>query len=134
MARKSLEELTLQDGFLFRRVFLDKQVCKAFIKALLGKEVGEIEDVVAELDSATESPENKGVRFDIYIKGSSEIIAVEMQVRDQHNLAERSRVYNSHLTTRAAVAGDREYRRVKDTYVIFICLFDPFGDGFPIYR
>lgn len=130
---KELHELGIADNFLFRKVFLDKEVCKAFFKALLGKEVIDVQSITAELDSSPEHPENRGVRFDIFIEGTTDVAAVEMQVVDDKNLPVRTRVYQSHLTTRAAMAGDKKYRNVKDTYLVFICNFDPLGEEMPVY-
>lgn len=49
----------------------------------------------------------------------------------QKFLPKRSRYYHDQIDMDALLAGD-SYENLPDTYVIFICDFDPFGDG--LYR
>ena len=56
---------------------------------------------------------------------------MEMQVTLQKFLPKRSRYYHDQIDMDALLAGD-SYENLPDTYVIFICDFDPFGDG--LYR
>ena len=51
---------------------------------------------------------------------------MEMQVTLQKFLPKRSRYYHDQIDMDALLAGD-SYENLPDTYVIFICDFDPFG-------
>ena len=51
-----------------------------------------------------------------------------MQVRNKDNLPKRSRYYHSQIDMELISTGT-DYKELPDTYVIFICNFDPFGFG-----
>lgn len=56
---------------------------------------------------------------------------VEMQVERKPALGKRSRYYQSQMDMEMLLTGE-DYTELPNTYVIFICDFDPFGDG--LYR
>ena len=71
-------------------------------------------------------PEYKGVRLDVYAKDENNTrYNVEMQVLKQPALGRRSRYYQSHMDMDLLVKGC-EYAELPDSYVIFLCDFDPF--------
>ena len=83
-----------------------------------------------ELDT---DPENKGVRLDVYVRdGRGTVYDVEMQSSDTRELPQRTRYYHALMALDQIGRGER-YSRLKDAYVIFICDFDPFGDGRRVY-
>lgn len=57
---------------------------------------------------------------------------VEMQVRKKKSLGKRSRYYHSQMVTEYLESGE-EYETIPDTFVIFVCDFDPFGEGLYCY-
>lgn len=76
--------------------------------------------------------EYHGVRLDVYAADANRTrFNVEMQVTLQKFLPKRSRYYHDQIDMDALLTGD-SYENLPDTYVIFICDFDPFGDG--LYR
>ena len=76
--------------------------------------------------------EYHGVRLDVYADDAEKRrFNVEMQVTLQKFLPKRSRYYHDQIDMDALLAGD-SYENLPDTYVIFICDFDPFSDG--LYR
>ena len=75
----------------------------------------------------------KGIRMDVYADdgkngGEGTLYNVEMQQRDEYNISKRSRYYQSAMDIDALARGV-DYSELKNTYIIFICLFDPFGKG-----
>ena len=52
---------------------------------------------------------------------------VEMQVRKKAALGKRSRYYQSQMDMEILLSGE-DYAEIPDTYVIFLCDFDPFGE------
>lgn len=77
-------------------------------------------------------PEYKGVRLDVYAKDEKQTrYNVEMQVERKPALGKRSRYYQSQMDMEMLLTGE-DYTELPNTYVIFICDFDPFGDG--LYR
>ena len=59
---------------------------------------------------------------------------VEMQVdnKKMQYLGQRSRFYTSEIDYDALRKG-QDYKYLRQSYVIFICMFDPFGKGLPKY-
>ena len=53
---------------------------------------------------------------------------VEMQVQKKPALGKRSRYYQSQMDMEMLLAGE-DYAELPNTYVIFICDFDPIGEG-----
>jgi len=131
---KTWEELTISDNFLFQNVMQDKTVCKHFIEKLLHIEVKDI--TYRQYEKTVElSPETKGVRFDIYVEtDAGEFIDIEMQTsnKDDDWLPKRARYYGSMLDL-SSLAKGKDYAELKNSYVIFVCTFDPFGLGRKLY-
>ena len=57
---------------------------------------------------------------------------IEMQTTDEKDLPLRARYYQSLMDIEATQRGAK-YKALKQNVVIFICLFDPFGMGEPVY-
>lgn len=76
--------------------------------------------------------DGKGIRLDVYVEGENEVYNIEMQTSANPNLAKRARYYQGmndvHMLKKAA-----DYKQLKPSYIIFICMFDLFGEGLPIY-
>ena len=66
--RKTLQELTLKDDFMFGTVMAEEKNCRYFLELVLGFPIGRIE-VIREKTMAYH-PENRGVRLDAYAKDS----------------------------------------------------------------
>ena len=74
-------------------------------------------------------PEYKGVRLDVYAKDECQShYNVEMQMKRKAALGKRSRYYQSQMDMELLLSGE-DYSELPDTYVIFICDFDPFEEG-----
>jgi len=131
---KTWEELTISDNFLFQNVMQDKTVCKYFIEKLLHIEVKGI--TYRQYEKTVKlSPETKGVRFDVYVEtDAGEIIDIEMQTSNKEDdwLPKRARYYGSMLDL-SSLAKGKDYAEIKNSYVIFVCTFDPFGFNRKIY-
>ena len=75
---------------------------------------------------------SKGVRFDVYTKDENRIFDIEIQTTTQKNLPKRARYYQSVIDMDNLSHGEK-YSQLKDSYVIFLCLFDPFSENLPVY-
>lgn len=79
------------------------------------------------------TPDGKSVRLDIYVEDSEgTVYNIEMQVAAKRNLSKRSRYYQSMIDLNSIEKGAR-YNSLKKSFVIFICMFDPFGKNLPVY-
>ena len=125
--RKTLQELTISNNFLFGAVMLDENNCQRFLELALDIPIGHVE--VSREKSLVYHPEYKGVRLDVFAKDENQTcFNVEMQVVQRSSLGKRSRYYHSHMDMEQLTAG-REYQELPASWVIFLCDFDPFGCG-----
>ena len=123
--KRTLQELTFKDNFMFGAVLLDPENCKGILERTLGIEIDRVE--VDREKSIVFNPEYKGVRLDAYAKDSKNTrYNVEMQVLQRPALQKRARYYHSQIDMEILLAGV-SYEELPDTYVIFVCDFDPFG-------
>lgn len=126
MSSKKLKDLTIRDNFMFAAVMMEEENCKPFLEMLLGIEIARVE-VISE-KSIVYNPECKGVRLDVYAKDEhNTCYDIEMQVQ-REELPKRARYYQSQMDMELLLKG-HPYDELPNTYVIFICDFDPFGEG-----
>lgn len=124
--RKTLQELTLKDNFMFGAVMLEQDNCRRFLEMSLGFQIEHLE--ISKEKSIVYHPEYKGVRLDVYAKDRQNTrYNVEMQVAKPTALSKRSRYYHSQIDMEILIKGEK-YEKLPDTYVIFICDFDPFEE------
>ena len=122
-----LKNLTIKNNFMFAAVMSDEENCKGFLERVLPIKIDHVE--ISTEKSIVYHPEYKGVRLDVYAKDENNTrYNVEMQVLKQPALGRRSRYYQSHMDMDILVKGCN-YAELPDSYVIFLCDFDPFGAG-----
>ena len=122
--RKTLQDLTIKDNFLFGAVMQVEDNCKGFLELVLGFPIAHV--VVSKEKSMVYHPEYKGVRLDIYAEDENHThYNVEMQMRKKRALGKRSRYYHSQMVMEALESGE-DYETIPDSFVIFVCDFDPF--------
>ncbi len=125
--RKTLQELTIKDNFRFGAVMCDEQICKRFLEITLGFPIAKV--VVSKEKSIVYHPQYKGVRLDVYAQDANNThYNVEMQAVRKDSLFRRARYYHSQIDMELLLSGT-EYSELPDSYVIFICDFDPFEMG-----
>ena len=125
--KQRLKELTIKDNFMFGAVMMDEDNCKGLLERVLQIKIDHVE--ISREKSIVYHPEYKGVRLDVYAKDENQTrYNVEMQVEKKPALGKRSRYYLSQMDMEMLLAGE-DYAELPNTYVIFICDFDPFGKG-----
>lgn len=76
----------------------------------------------------------RGVRFDVVVQDDQQrFYDVEMQVVNNGDLGKRTRYYQSQIDNETLIKG-QSFRDLKESYVIFLCSFDPFGYGLRLYE
>ena len=135
------------NDFVFTMVMRDPDICKGIVELLLpDEEIGEIKIATADnsLPDKAKEPEvvpqasldfgkdMRGVRFDAYVKTANEWIDIEMQTTNKHDIEKRSRYYQVLMDTDCLEKGSK-FKDLKTTYVVFICTFDYFSLGEPMY-
>lgn len=129
---KAFEELQIKDDFMFGVVMRNPRLCKPFLERVLGIKIGHIEYPKPQeiIDLSTDA---KSVRLDIYVEdGKNSVYNIEMQTIRNKNIPKRSRYYQGMIDLNILEKG-RSYRDLKQSFVIFVCTFDLFGEGRHIY-
>lgn len=126
------EELPLTNNFMFCKVMEDMDVCRGVIETLLGIKIERIENFGSE-KTAQSGFSSKGVRYDVYVRGSNEVFDIEMQVAETEDLPLRARYYQSVADVDGLKPG-QTYSDLKYVYIIFLCVFDAFGRNEPMYK
>ena len=123
--RKTLQELTISSAFMFGAVMVDPENCKDFLERALGMKIARVE--VSKEKSIVYNPEYKGVRLDVYAKDENNThYNIEMQALSVTAIEKRARYYHDQIDMELLLSG-LPYAELPDTYVIFVCDFDPFG-------
>ncbi|MEE3315184.1 MAG: Rpn family recombination-promoting nuclease/putative transposase [Treponema sp.] len=126
------EDLTFANNFLFCKILEnDPELCRQILEMLLDIEIEKLEPVQAER-TMLETMDSKSVRFDVYAKDGNRIFDIEMQTTASKNLPKRARYYQSVIDMDSLSQGEK-YSRLKDSYVIFLCLSSPFKENLPMY-
>ena len=127
------ERLTLADNFIFCKVLEDNpEVCRYLIEILLNIKIDRIEKPAAEKSLKTDFI-SRGIRFDVYVKdGNGRSFDIEIQTTRSTSLAKRARYYQGLMDVDNVQHGSG-YDVLNESYVIFLCLGDAFGKGFPVY-
>ena len=123
-AIKAWEELEIKDDFMFAKVMRDKKLCKKLLERLLQTKVRDIV-YLEEQKSINIEKDAKSIRLDVYIEEGNRVFDLEMQTTDKRNLPKRSRYYQGMIDLNTIEKGEN-YKKLKESYVIFICTFDPF--------
>lgn len=125
--RKKLQELTIKDNFMFGAVMAEEVNLGRFLELVLEMPIERVEMIKEK--SLSYHPEYKGVRLDIYAKDwKNTRYNVEMQVKKTTDLGKRSSFYHSQMDMEMLASG-RPYTELADSFVIFLCDFDPFGEN-----
>ena len=109
----------------------DPELCRQLLELLLHIKIDHLEVPEAER-TMQEWIDSKSVRFDVYAKDNKRIFDIEIQTTNNKNLPKRARYYQSIIDVDNLSKGDN-YTKLKDTYIIFLCLEKPFEKDLPVY-
>ena len=123
--------MPLSNDFMFCRVMSNPDVCAELLRRLLHIPVERVEEVHAQ-KSVQLTADSRGVRFDVYVKDSSRVFDIEVQVANQGDLPLRARYYQGSLDVDMLKSGE-PVTKLKESYIVFLCLFDPFKHKLPVY-
>ena len=122
------EELQIKDDFMFGVIMSNPEICRLTLERILGVPIEKIEYLEKQKYIAV-ARDRHAIRLDVYVKDDKgTVYNVEMQTSSNDDLAMRSRYYQGIIDLNLISAGDG-YSDLKDSCVIFICTFDPFGKG-----
>lgn len=125
---KRYEDLRFTDDFLFCKILTeDPELCKELAELVLGRKINRI------ISPMTQKPikmtdDGKGVRLDVFFEDDlNTVYDIEMQTAYKTDLAKRSRYYQGMIDLDLLKKGS-PYKELKDSYIVFLCTFDPFGE------
>ena len=120
------------DDIMFSLVMEDKNICREVITRIIGSEIGEIKNIITQR-TLVNKPKYKFTRLDVCVETTNGILYdVEIQIANRPFLERRIRYYQSMLDATTARTSS-QYEELPDTYIIFICDFDYFKQGMPLY-
>ncbi len=131
---KTWEELTIQDNFLFQKVMRNKRICKYLIERILHIRIKEITFPDYEKTIAVRY-DSKSIRLDVYVEDEQgRVFDIEMQCSNgaEGELPKRARYYQAMIDMDLLEKG-QSYKKLNPAFIIFICTFDPFDKGLPLY-
>ena len=129
---KRWENLTISNDFIFSKLVRSKEICKELLEILLNIKVGEIK-YPQEQKGINLTYDAKSIRLDVYTEDEKNVYNIEMQVTNSKDLAKRTRYYQGLIDLNIIDKGE-DYKELKESYIIFICTFDPFNENLAKYE
>lgn len=127
------DELGISNDFLFGKIMRNPELCRELLQRILPEL--DIDHIEYPQTQKTIQPDMdaRSVRLDVYVKdGKNTVYDIEMQVADTRELPKRSRYYQGMIDLQLIDKG-QSYKKLNQSYIIFICPFDLFGKGRHIY-
>lgn len=127
--KKSLQDLTLLDRFLFAEVMEDPKTFENILSIILGEDISIKGRPQSEHESRT-SPLKRQVRLDVWAEDETDAVYnIEAQKENTKNLPHRSRFYQALIDSKLLDPEEVDFSNMKDCYSIIIAPFDLFGRG-----
>ena len=130
--RTDRRDIPLENDAMFSTVMQYEDACRGLIETIFeGRRVRRLhyKDLPpTSQKSIIFDPANKSIRLDVFFEDGDTVYDIEMQKVDTGNLPLRARMYSSMMDANMLDKG-LDYERLKDSYVIFICMFDLFERG-----
>ena len=130
--RKPFDLLTIKDDYMFKSVMDSEERIKPLLEMVIGKKIRKI--ALIEKEKTVENGYNsRGIRMDVYIEDDEDTVYdVEMQGINKRFFGRRFRYYQSSIDVDIVKRGE-SFGKLKKSFIIFICDYDPFGKGWYVY-
>ena len=133
----NIEEIKSKLGFTNDFIFCtvmeeNPDLCRQLVEKIIGRPVGRIE-IIQQQKTIRNYISNRDVRLDVYFEDDkNNVYNIEMQATNRNDIRKRARYYQSKIDAKNTYRGSF-FRNMKNTYIIFICTFDPIEEGLPVY-
>ena len=127
------ENATIANNFIFYKVMRNNpDVCQELLEILLEFKIERIE--MSQEEEINVDFGSKGIRMDVHAKdaGGQKVYNIELQAKDTKELPERARYYQGVMDVDLLKSG-QDYKDLKTTFVVFICVDDIFEKGLAKY-
>ncbi|WP_192944498.1 Rpn family recombination-promoting nuclease/putative transposase [Ligilactobacillus agilis] len=122
--RRKLAQADFTDDVMFELVMSQLEICRKFLKAVLPQLDFTKIKVVDQSHLKTDYLSKAG-RLDIHCTDAyGNQFDIELQMTNEHKVAQRAKYYHALMTNHMLTAGEN-YQSLKETYVIFLCPFNP---------
>ena len=118
------ENATIANNFIFYKVMRNNpDVCQELLEILLEFKIERIE--MSQEEEINVDFGSKGIRMDVYAKdaGGQKVYNIELQAKDTKELPERARYYQGAMDVDLLKSG-QDYKDLKTTFIVFICVDD----------
>ena len=131
--RQQWDRLTFKDNFIFQKTLQSNHdLCLEICEIIIGRKIHRITFPEAE-KSINMRRRNRSIRLDVYLKADSDSsIVLEMQAVNRGHLPRRIRYYQG-LVDLDWLEKGQPFSMLHNSLIAFICDFDPFGLGLPVY-
>ena len=128
------EYFGLTNDIIFGWIMKSEENCLAIIRAIL-PELNITSIIHKEVQhDITPVASTRGVRFDAVVQDDQKrYYDIEMQVENTGDLGKRARYYQSQIDNETLMKG-QTFHDLKESFVIFLCAFDPFSHGLRRYQ
>ena len=149
-----MHKVDIRNDLMFSYVMRNPEICTELLEVLLpGHKIARVEyiELESERDGAPQAAitktrknrpdtqkallsaiDKRSVRLDAYLDDGKTIYNVEMQTAEYGALPQRARLYQAHMDINQLQRG-QFYTKLRPSFVIFICTFDPFDEGRYLY-
>ena len=133
-ANKKTVYFGLNNDIIFGWIMKNDGNCLAIIRAIL-PELNITSIVHKEIQhDITPVASTRGVRFDVVVQDDQKCYYdIEMQVENTGDLGKRACYYQSQIDNETLMKG-QTFHKLKESFVIFLCAFDPFSHGLRRYQ
>ncbi len=118
--------------YMFGRIMCDESICRDFLELVLGIEVTSIDYVNAK-QVLEPTLTRRGAELDLFVRAREGVFDIEMECQRRGSLGKRFRFYQGAMDTRELRKGT-DFDQLPASAIVFVCGFDPFGLGAPVYR
>lgn len=121
--KKSLQDLTLLDRFLFAEVMEDPKTFENILSIILGEDISIKGRPQSEHESRT-SPLKRQVRLDVWAEDETDAVYnVEAQKENTKNLPHRSRFYQALIDSKLLDPGEVDFSEYERLLFYYHCTF-----------
>ena len=115
---------------MFGLVMQNEELCRGLLERILDKEIAEIR-LADKIDVSTEETiilalTSKSIRMDVRFTDEKSWYCIELQYESDEFIEKRSSYYHSAMAVKNLKRG-QDYGKLKPSFVIFLCCYDPFG-------
>ena len=121
--KKSLNDLTLLDRFLFAEAVEDPEIMRLILEIILGQEI-RLDGLPQTEKETRNSPLYRHIRLDVWARDlDNRVYDTEVQSRNTGNLPRRSRYYQGQIDTKLLKPGTVDFNLLSDIVLILIAPF-----------